>query len=108
MRRKGELSSSDIDYGWPHQVALKAEMNQGMNYKPVHEFGEALGMCERGHTFTRSGEWYNVFCFRDKYSAQKFLTRFEGEWSDPETRRIEMRLEYEKSFRQSGRNLRRS
>ena len=53
--RKGELSNAGIDRGWPHQVALNADLCMGHHYKTVHFFCEAeqLSLCKRGHTFYR-------------------------------------------------------
>ena len=36
--RKGELSPTMIDRGWPHQVALPASACEHGGYKAIHAF----------------------------------------------------------------------
>jgi hypothetical protein len=36
--RKGELSPTGIDRGWPYQVALPASVSLGGGYKVVQDF----------------------------------------------------------------------
>ena len=84
--RKGELSPAGIDRGWPHQVALEASVSEGSGYKIVHDFGEALSLCPRGHRVYHDGRWFNVYCFAVAADAEKFMARFGGEKFDPAQR----------------------
>jgi hypothetical protein len=87
-RRKGEMSKSAIDSGWPHQVTLHESQVQGRNYVTVHYFIDAEGLshCPRGHTFLRDNAYYHVFCFAEKEHADRFHARFGGEIIDPKDR----------------------
>jgi hypothetical protein len=80
MRRKGELSPSEINKGWPHQVAVPEKTSVGPGYKITHDFCKELSLCPRGHSFKRDREWWSVFCFAEKADAEKFKERFGGEW----------------------------
>lgn len=87
-RHKGELSSSAIDSGWPHQVALPEPAYVGRNFPIVHGFiaSEGLSLCARGHGFYRNGVHHHVFCFAEEEHAQRFHARFGGERMTPDTR----------------------
>lgn len=86
--RKGEMTKATIDREWPHQVALPEHRCTGHNYKTLRYFcnGEGLSLCGRGHSFKRDREWFQVFCFADRSHAEKFQTRFGGEFIDPKNR----------------------
>ena len=65
-RRKGELSRSGMDHGWPHQVM-------------VPEIGGYLwltrwpSVCPRHHTVVVEGVSHHVYCFADPADAESFL-----------------------------------
>lgn len=82
VRRKGELSSTMIDHGWPHQVALEARLSMGDRYYTVHFFCNDLSLCPRGHHFYRDGKDFNVYCFAEREHAELFRQRFGGEMHD--------------------------
>jgi hypothetical protein len=84
--RKGELSSTDIDRNWPHQVVLSARACEGTGYDDIHEFCKDLTLCSRGHSVCDGGEWFHVYCFADPAHAEKFKQRFGGEKFDPSQR----------------------
>lgn len=84
--RKGELSKSAIDRGWPHQVALEERFCTGHQYFTLRYFCEGLSLCDRGHCFCRDGSYFNVFCFAEATDAEKFQQRFGGELMCPKTR----------------------
>jgi hypothetical protein len=85
MRRRGELSKSSIDTGWPHQVALPN--TQAAAQSPaIRAFVDGLSLCNRGHTFVRDSQYMNVFCFADREHAQRFASEFGGEIIDPKDR----------------------
>ena len=87
VRRKGELSSAQIERGWPDQVAVPAKISVGENYKVVHGFCEGLSLCSRGHSVVGpDNEWWNVFCFAEKERTEKFKQRFGGVGFDPTKR----------------------
>lgn len=81
-RRKGELSKSMIDRGWPYQVALEARLSMGDRYYTVHFFCKDLSLCPRGHGFYRDGKDFNVYCFAEREHAERFHARFGGELVD--------------------------
>lgn len=72
VRRKGELSSYQIDNGWPYQVALTAALTTGKNNDVVREFCKDLSLCPRGPCFVRDGEYIKCWCFADEEDARKF------------------------------------
>jgi hypothetical protein len=86
MRRKGELSPAGVDAGWPHQVALRADLGTGKNTAIIHEFCKDLLLCSRGHTVRWEDEWFDVYCFKESAHAQLFMARFGGETFDPRQR----------------------
>jgi hypothetical protein len=85
-RRKGEMSTYQIDRGWPFQVALPALLTTGKRHDAVRAFCKDLSLCSRGHTFYRDGRPINVWCFAIESDAQKFLARFGGDMIDPKDR----------------------
>jgi hypothetical protein len=89
MRRKGELSPSALDRGWPYQVAL-AQLDgteQYRRYTEIHEFVRDLSHAPRGHSFHRNGTWFDVHCFALRAHALAFKERFGGEDYDPVRKR---------------------
>jgi hypothetical protein len=84
--RKGELSKSAIDRGWPHQVALPADRCRGSNYSIIRHFCEGLSLCARTHSFRRDNIDMCVFCFAERDHAARFQQRFGGELMDPASR----------------------
>jgi len=87
-RRKGELTPSAIDRGWPFQIILLQELSSGKLYAEQTEFCEKqkLMRCSRGHSIFHEDRHYNVHCFATKAGAQAFLDRYGGEWFDPKER----------------------
>lgn len=85
MRRKGELSKSSIDAGWPHQVALPNKQVSAQN-TAIRAFCAGLSLCDRGHTFVSDSEYLNVFCFADRDHAQRFEKEFGGAMIAPKDR----------------------
>lgn len=51
-----------------------------------HDFCRGLSLCPRGHSFSREGRWYFVFCFAERAHADQFQSRFGGEFVDPKHR----------------------
>lgn len=86
VRRKGELSNDGIDGGWPHQVALPADVCTGRSYNVKHDFCRGLSLCVRGHSFRRDDRDYLVFCFAEAAHAESFRKEFGGEIVDPAKR----------------------
>ncbi len=80
--RKGELSKSAIDQGWPYQVAVEARQCTGDQYMTKHTFCMDLSLCSRGHAFRRDNTDYVVYCFAEREHAEMFQQRFGGEMHD--------------------------
>lgn len=55
VSRKGELSPSGVDRGWPHQVALREDFFTGTNFDMHREFNKGLSICSRGHKVSYEG-----------------------------------------------------
>jgi hypothetical protein len=85
MRRRGDLSKSSIDAGWPHQVALPNKPVAAQN-TAIRAFCAGLSLCVRGHTFERDSQYLDVFCFADRDHAQRFEKEFGGEMIAPKDR----------------------
>jgi hypothetical protein len=85
-RRRGELSGSEVDRGWPYQVALRAEDCRGTQYRTLHAFCRDLSLCPRGHSVFHGDEWWEVFCFAEQAHADAFRERFGGAHFDPKDR----------------------
>ena len=83
--RKGEMTKSGIDRGWPHQVALPSP-------QVVRQFSEIMAACQslsacvRGHWFRRDDADFVVKCFAEEAQAAKFAAQFGGEYMTPTTR----------------------
>jgi len=77
VRRKGELSKVMVDQGWPHQVAVLANV-ESARFDEVLAAREELGACVRGHTFVSEGEFWNVTCFATAENAAEYQARFGG------------------------------
>jgi hypothetical protein len=88
VRRKGEITSAQIDREWPHQVALPADLVRGSNYVVIHDFcrSESLSLSPRGHSFRGDDDWHICFCFAERERAERFQGRFGGELIDPASR----------------------
>jgi hypothetical protein len=84
MRRKGELSPSAIDHGWPYQVAVKDDDGQHLGHIP--SIGPMSSLCGRGHTVTDGQHRYRVFCFSDQAQAERFRDLMSGADLDPRDR----------------------
>lgn len=84
--RKGELSKAGIDRGWPHQVALPAEVIRGRNYTIIDRFCRGLSVCTRHHSYRQDNEEFVVYCFAEERDAEFFHTHFGGERMTPDTR----------------------
>jgi hypothetical protein len=83
MRRKGEITSAQVDRDWPHQIALPQNLSVWPAYKVIEDFCSDLSLCPRGHSFKKGADWFVVFCFAERAHAEKFKKRFNGEWFDP-------------------------
>jgi hypothetical protein len=83
--RKGELTPRYIDRGWPHQVALPADVVRH-RFAEIDRAGRELGMAPRGHAVFHGGQWHDVYCFADPAAAETFRLRFDGEPFNPKDR----------------------
>lgn len=85
MRRKGELSRSAINRGWPWQVPVDANVVSARHVE-VTTSAAHLGACERtGSIVIRTG-WHVVFCFTDEPSAIAFAQAWGAEVRHASTR----------------------
>lgn len=86
-RRKGELSSSEMDRQYPHQVMVLASSVAGIEGgKKLEAALEGLRVCPRHHSLTKDDQWRTVFCFSEMAHADLFRERFGGEPFDPSSR----------------------
>ena len=82
VRRKGEMSSAQLDREYPHQVLLRADHYTGSAYRTVQAFCIGLSLAPRGHSMFKDDAWHHVFCFSDPVDVKKFRARFGGEVFD--------------------------
>ena len=86
-KRKGELSSNQIDTEFPHQVMVPASSVAGVEGgKRLDEVLRGLNVCGRHHSLVKDDEWQIVYCFADKADADRFLEAWPGEHFDPSSR----------------------
>jgi hypothetical protein len=87
-RRKGELSKSGIDRGWPYQVAMPERLASREHWRAHHAFIQERGLTisPLGHRFLRDGQWWLVICFGSEGDARTFMDKFGGEYMTPQTR----------------------
>ena len=85
-RRKGELTPSAVDRGWPYQVILLAELSFGELGVAQAAFCKKLLRCDRGHSIFHEDRHYLVHCFAVRDHAEKFMAEYGGEWFDPRDR----------------------
>lgn len=85
-RRRGELSPTAVDLGWPHQVAVPSDRCSGKHYDIHKAFCADLSLCERGHSVCHGSTHYRVFCFADPEHARMFREAFDGVPFYPEDR----------------------
>lgn len=82
-KRKGEITSAQIDREFPHQVIIRADdMAGGLG----DLFCANAGVPVRTHSVRESDEWHIVFCFADEIHADQFVALFGAERFDPKTR----------------------
>jgi hypothetical protein len=84
--RKGELTSSQLDREYPHQIALPADQCTGDSGRGHREFCADLSLAPRHHTVRREDRDYIVYCFADPTHATIFITKFGGEKFNPKDR----------------------
>lgn len=77
MRRKGELSPTGIDRGWPYQVAVRSDDGQRLGHLP--RVGPLSSLCEREHNVSDGRHRYRVLCFSDRAQAERFRDLLGGE-----------------------------
>lgn len=85
-RRKGELSRTAIDNGWPYQVAVRE-----IDGQPViipHGTTAWSSLCPRGWKFADDRHRYRVYCFADEAQAEEFRILLDGFRVDPTQRSI--------------------
>jgi len=85
-QKKGEMTPTQLDREYPHQVLLRADHYSGSNYQTVQGFCIGLSLAPRGHSIVKDDHWHHAFCFSDPADAEKFRARFGGEMFDPARR----------------------
>lgn len=85
-RRRGELTATQIDAEWPHQVAIRGDLYVGKQAEALRTFAQKLLHCPRGHSVFHEDQHYDVHCFATKPHAEAFVAEFGGEWFDPRDR----------------------
>jgi hypothetical protein len=85
-RRKGELTTAQVDRDYPHQVALRSDKVAGRNHEVVHGFCRDLSVAPRRGYFRHDDLDYVVFCFREEHDAARFCAKFDGQRVEPRRR----------------------
>jgi hypothetical protein len=84
MRRKGELSSGQVNRLYPHQVALPP-LNDRERYDrweliQVFIQEQGVSISPRGFSVIHGDGWWVVHCFADRAEAEMFKAVFKGVW----------------------------
>jgi hypothetical protein len=83
MRRKGELSSTEISRRWPCQVALRELDDPRTRYDrniALERWRTAAGeeASPRGFVIVHENSWWSVYCFASEETAARFMAEFGG------------------------------
>lgn len=84
MRRRGELTSADVDREFPHQVAVRCIAGQNVGY--LNQCGPYSSLCWLRHHVGDGEQSYEVLCFSDPDQAAAFRDVIGGEDFDPRDR----------------------
>ena len=85
-RRKGELSSYQLDQRWPLQVTIRADLCTVLQHTRIRAFCAGLSLAPLGHTYVEDGAYWTVFCFAVLDHAEAFAAEFGGRMLAPEDR----------------------
>lgn len=85
-RRKGEITSAQIDREYPLQIALPAEQVAGRNHDLILTACARLEAAPRTHSVRHDDRWYVVYCFPTDTAACGFQAIFGGEPFNPKDR----------------------
>lgn len=84
VRSRHRPSDARIDAGWPHQVALPADLCADPNFKTIMAWLAERGVEQMTRQVQavwpdRQYENYRLYCFRDEADAEAFRVHFGGE-----------------------------
>ena len=89
-RRKGEITSAQIDREYPHQVAvadIEGDFKGRMvRHDAIEDFCRGLSRAPLGHNVVWKDHYWHVHCFADSEHAARFKERFEGVDFNPKDR----------------------
>jgi hypothetical protein len=85
-RRKGEITSAQIDRDYPYQVIILSRDVAGPQGGVTALFMANVNVAPRTHSVLKDDEWHTVFCFADECHAEQFIALFGGERFDPQKR----------------------
>ncbi len=83
MRRKGELSPTEVGRRWPYQVALRQHDNPRIQHDrniALDRWRTAAGeeFSPRGFAIVHEDAWWEVYCFASEETAARFMAEFGG------------------------------
>lgn len=85
MRRKGELSYSGINRGWPWQVPINGD-EVSRCHKAISAAAAAHGACLRQQAIVIRSAWHVVYCFAEADKAEAFAAAHGAEVRHASTR----------------------
>jgi len=83
MHRKGELSPTEVNRRWPHQVALRQLDDPRLKHErdiALDRWRTAAGAeaAPRGFAIVHEDAWWAVYCFASEETAARFMAEFGG------------------------------
>jgi hypothetical protein len=85
VKRKGQLTPSQIDREYPAQAILTA-LDHSARWREIDAVKAERGGAPLGHSLVIDDVQHVVTCFRDEGAADEFVAIFGGKRFDPATR----------------------
>jgi hypothetical protein len=78
-RARGQASRTLLNREFPHRVLVHADNVRGRTLNQVDAFHANRGAPVRCHSLRQDDQWYAVYCFAARETAEAFHLLFGGE-----------------------------